>query len=144
MLKTEIVRRNNLVKWRLTSGLRSLQMTDRTCRRLFRPALFQARRIHRQFANQLTRTDDVRRNFSDTTKAKTCLGWRPMVSLDDGLNRTIDWVARGKGHGRTSLSERLQPLRDWNGPVLFVKSLDGGDKANSAARPIPQQGQAYE
>ena len=49
---------------------------------------------------QARRTGDVRRNFSDTTKAKTRLGWRPMVSLDDGLHRTIDWFLAEKAAGR--------------------------------------------
>jgi UDP-glucose 4-epimerase len=37
------------------------------------------------------RVGDVRRNFSDTTKARTRLGWSPRVSLDEGLRRTVRW-----------------------------------------------------
>ncbi len=52
--------------------------------------------------HQPSRTGDVRRNFSDTTKAKTRLGWRSMVSLDEGLNRTIDWFLAERAAGRLS------------------------------------------
>ncbi len=37
------------------------------------------------------RLGDVRRNYSDTSKAKRLLGWRAEVSLDEGLQRTIAW-----------------------------------------------------
>jgi|MTBAKSStandDraft_2_1061841.scaffolds.fasta_scaffold03151_12 UDP-glucose 4-epimerase len=37
------------------------------------------------------RVGDVKRNFSDTTKARTLLGWSPAVPLEDGLRRTINW-----------------------------------------------------
>src|SRR5262249_29826699 len=37
------------------------------------------------------RVGDVTRNFSDTSKARTRLGWTPAVSLDDGLTRTVAW-----------------------------------------------------
>jgi dTDP-glucose 4,6-dehydratase len=29
----------------------------------------------------------------DSTKARTQLGWRPVISLDQGLQQTLDWVA---------------------------------------------------
>jgi UDP-glucose 4-epimerase len=37
------------------------------------------------------RLGDVRRNFSDTSKAARMLGWRAEVGLRDGLGRTVDW-----------------------------------------------------
>jgi len=37
------------------------------------------------------RPGDVRRNFSDTTKAKNILGWDAKVELLEGLKRTLDW-----------------------------------------------------
>jgi UDP-glucose 4-epimerase len=37
------------------------------------------------------RVGDVTRNFSDTSKARTRLGWTPEVSLDEGLARTVTW-----------------------------------------------------
>jgi len=43
------------------------------------------------------RIGDVRRNFSDTRKARTRLGWAARVSLDSGLERTVRWfLARGR------------------------------------------------
>src|SRR5580704_443238 len=38
-----------------------------------------------------TRVGDVVRNYSDTAKARTRLGWSPKVSLDEGLDRTVRW-----------------------------------------------------
>jgi dTDP-glucose 4,6-dehydratase len=44
--------------------------------------------------------DDPRRRCPDITKARTQLGWRPQVSLREGLGRTIDWfVAESEGEG---------------------------------------------
>lgn len=37
------------------------------------------------------RLGDVRRNFSDTSKARRLLGWQPEVSLEEGLRRTFLW-----------------------------------------------------
>jgi UDP-glucose 4-epimerase len=37
------------------------------------------------------RVGDVRRNYSETAKARTRLGWSPKVSLDQGLARTVRW-----------------------------------------------------
>jgi len=37
------------------------------------------------------RLGDVRRNYSDTRKARRMLGWIARVSLDDGLERTVRW-----------------------------------------------------
>ena len=39
--------------------------------------------------NGETRLGDVRRNFSDISKARSCLGWKPRFDLDDGLRRTV-------------------------------------------------------
>jgi nucleoside-diphosphate-sugar epimerase len=36
---------------------------------------------------------DVRRTVADTAVARTSLGWRPTVPLDEGLRREFDWVA---------------------------------------------------
>ena len=39
---------------------------------------------------------DVRRNFSDTSKAKRELGWQPQIALPDGLQMTLqDWITSG-------------------------------------------------
>jgi UDP-glucose 4-epimerase len=37
------------------------------------------------------RVGDVRRNYSDTSKASSRLGWKPAVQLDEGLDRTVRW-----------------------------------------------------
>lgn len=41
-----------------------------------------------------SRQGDVKRNFSDTSKAASMLGWRPEISLYDGLERTIKWFIK--------------------------------------------------
>lgn len=41
--------------------------------------------------NTEPRTGDVRRNFSDTSKARKMLGWKAEVGLDDGLKQTVEW-----------------------------------------------------
>ena len=35
---------------------------------------------------------DVRRTAGDTSRARESLGWRPRVSLRDGLRSELDWV----------------------------------------------------
>jgi UDP-glucose 4-epimerase len=37
------------------------------------------------------RIGDMKRNYADTAKARTRLGWIPKVALDDGLDRTVKW-----------------------------------------------------
>ncbi len=37
------------------------------------------------------RVGDVKRSFSDTSKARARLGWSAQVSLEDGLDRTVRW-----------------------------------------------------
>ena len=34
---------------------------------------------------------DMKETWADITKAERLLGWRPSVTLDDGLRRTVDW-----------------------------------------------------
>lgn len=41
------------------------------------------------------RIGDVQRNYSDTTKARRLLNWTSKVSLDEGLDRTVDWFCSG-------------------------------------------------
>ncbi len=41
------------------------------------------------------RLGDVRRNFSDTSKAERMLGWRAQVDLDSGLRLTVKWCLAG-------------------------------------------------
>lgn len=40
-------------------------------------------------ANGETRLGDVKRNYSDTSKAKNRLGWQPMMEQEEGLKRTV-------------------------------------------------------
>jgi UDP-glucose 4-epimerase len=48
------------------------------------------------------RVGDVKRNFSDTSKARTMLGWQAAVTLDDGLRQTVAWfVARASRRARS-------------------------------------------
>jgi UDP-glucose 4-epimerase len=45
--------------------------------------------------NSQPRQGDVKRNFSDTSKAKKILHWRSEVSLSEGLGRTVQWYLKG-------------------------------------------------
>ena len=40
------------------------------------------------------RLGDVKRNFSDTSKAKQRLGWLPKVKLPEGLNKTVEYFVK--------------------------------------------------
>ena len=40
------------------------------------------------------RSGDVRRNFSDTSKAKKILGWQARVPLAEGLRQTVNWFIK--------------------------------------------------
>jgi len=42
------------------------------------------------------RLGDVRRNFSDTSKAKRMLGWQVQIDLSNGLKRTVEWFIQLK------------------------------------------------
>lgn len=39
-----------------------------------------------------TRLGDVKRNYSDTSKAKRLLGWMPRMELAKGVRLTVDWL----------------------------------------------------
>jgi UDP-glucose 4-epimerase len=41
--------------------------------------------------HEAPRTGDVKRNYSDTSKARDRLGWRAQVSLDEGLDQVLAW-----------------------------------------------------
>ena len=40
-----------------------------------------------------TKKSEVNRLLADAKKAKKLLGWEPEFSLDDGLQKTIDWIS---------------------------------------------------
>jgi CDP-glucose 4,6-dehydratase len=43
---------------------------------------------------QGTPSGEIDRQYVDSTKLRELTGWRPQVSLDEGLQRTIDWYRR--------------------------------------------------
>jgi len=45
--------------------------------------------IDAQWVNGVSRTGDVARNFSDTSRARKRLGWQAEMNLDDGLRQTV-------------------------------------------------------
>ena len=44
--------------------------------------------------NGETRVGDVKRNFSDTSKAKARLGWVPTMDQDEGLRNTVEYFTK--------------------------------------------------
>lgn len=54
----------------------------------------------------ISRIGEVRRNFSDTSKARKILGWQAEVKLSAGLKRTVEWF--------TSDGKNLFPLNPLN------------------------------
>ncbi|MDP4962103.1 MAG: LPS biosynthesis protein WbpP, partial [Mycobacterium sp.] len=42
-----------------------------------------------------SRAGDIRHSRADISKAERLLGYRPIVSFEEGLRRTVDW-ARGR------------------------------------------------
>ena len=62
------------------------ELTDRLI-----PALAAAGLGDIEVRNTAARRGEVRRNYADTSKADRMLGWKAEVSLDEGLERTVDW-----------------------------------------------------
>ena len=42
-------------------------------------------------AYEPTHPADVPATWADISKAENLLGWRPLVSLEDGLERAVEW-----------------------------------------------------
>ena len=59
------------------------------------PVLAQAGYPNIQVRHAAPRRGDVRRNFSDTSKAQKMLGWRAEVELLEGLKKTVKWFTSG-------------------------------------------------
>ena len=53
--------------------------------------LASTRNEHIAFKHGAPRIGDVRRNFSDTRKARHQLGWQPSYRLEEGLKKTVAW-----------------------------------------------------
>ncbi len=47
-------------------------------------------------------TNEIDRQFLDSRKAATVLGWKPRVPLDEGLRRTVAWYRRLLGEERAA------------------------------------------
>jgi UDP-glucose 4-epimerase len=58
------------------------------------PTLSQAGYQHAQVRHAVPRCGDVRRNFSDTSKALEMLGWQAEFELIEGLKRTVEWFTK--------------------------------------------------
>lgn len=60
--------------------------------------IFEALKAHTGYAGVARygppRPGDVRRIALDVSRAEQLLGWRPTVSLDEGLRRTMEWFRR--------------------------------------------------
>ena len=50
-----------------------------------------------QLRRAAPRVGEVKRNFSDVSKARGRPGWSARVSLDDGLDRTVRWFLAEEG-----------------------------------------------
>jgi NAD dependent epimerase/dehydratase len=46
---------------------------------------------------------EVERLVADVTKARSLLGWRPEVDLDEGLRRTIEWLTGSLGEYKSTI-----------------------------------------
>lgn len=51
------------------------------------------------------RKSEVKRLLSDNSLAREKLGWNPVVSLDDGLDKTIFWIKENLNHYRVGIYE---------------------------------------
>lgn len=71
-----------------------------------------------------------RRYAIDATKIKTELGWRPQVSFEEGLRRTIDWFMENETwwrrvkSGEYKLPRREAQDSDWEGLKIINRILE--------------------
>ena len=45
-------------------------------------------------------SNEIRAQYLDSSRARTELGWRPIVGLDEGLRRTVEWYRQHLGRHR--------------------------------------------
>ena len=57
--------------------------------------------VRQQEGRQRPQTSEVERLIADNTLAGKSLGWKPAVSLDEGLSRTIEWIRENLNEYRT-------------------------------------------
>jgi len=62
--------------------------------------------IHQDPERMRPAKSEVMRLLSDNSKAREQLGWRPTVSLEEGLERTIAWISDHLDHYRIGTYER--------------------------------------
>jgi UDP-glucose 4-epimerase len=55
-----------------------------------------SRGVTMQIKHGQPRLGDVKRNFSDTSKAQKILGWQPIMDIEEGIQRTIDYFVSQK------------------------------------------------
>lgn len=52
-----------------------------------------------KITNKAFHIADVKETWADITKANTLLGWKPSVSLEEGLKRSVEWHLANKQRG---------------------------------------------
>lgn len=70
------------------------------------PALKQTGIPEPEVRNTAPRLGDIRRNYSDTTKARRMLGWKAEMPLEEGLTRTVSSFAGRNGSTVAASQER--------------------------------------
>jgi nucleoside-diphosphate-sugar epimerase len=54
---------------------------------------FPRKDIDMQITHGQPRLGDVRRNFSDTSKAREVLGWKSRIGLEEGISKVVEWFS---------------------------------------------------
>mgnify|MGYP001084362640 CR=1 FL=1 len=52
-----------------------------------------------KIANKEFHIADIKETWADISKANKLLGWKPTVSLEEGVKRSVDWHLANKQHG---------------------------------------------
>ena len=58
------------------------------------------------------RTFDIRHCFADITRARTCLGFEPVVPFEEGMAELIEWARRDPSMAVDLFDQALGELRD--------------------------------